>query len=191
MTSTNQLAETMNSAARVGALILAIVAFAAIWETDAKRRDDWIALQNRSSSPIVMAAHVSLPESEGAVVSQTQITDSAIVLEASHPVKAESIQQLAQRIEPAKPVVRNVSSSNTGGSVWSNLKLPAEIAPGAYRVVDSRGRIDLIRLGAGTAGNGPKMYSFESDGVTTYFIRIDEPAADIEASVDPDQTQRG
>jgi hypothetical protein len=189
MKSTNQLADAVNGGARVGALILAVVAFAAIWETDAKRKDDWVAQQNRTFTPLPIAYNGATDENENlaAITSERQksttITSVAAVesfkLEESKLAERSNSSTVGQQESQQRQIV-----STAGDSLWSNLKLPESIAPGSYRIVDTQGRVDFIRLGSGESTQGPKMYSVESAGVTTYFIRIDGQADHIEASVE-------
>jgi hypothetical protein len=184
MKSTNQLTENLNAGARVGALVLAVVAFAGIWENDAQHRDDQIAQRNRVSSPLGFVnvdrnqSHTSIVATKTVgrtILSVGQVTDRIVrPTRKSRPDRPLVLRDASSTAETEDDVSLNASS------VWSNLTLPESIAAGSYRIVDTRGRVDFIRLGTGPSV-GPNMYSVQSAGITTYFIRIEEPI--IEAAV--------
>lgn len=96
----------------------------------------------------------------------------------------ESEHWLARRVaKPSETVAqgsdrdttRDVASSRTQ-PVKSSRSLPKNIAPGQYVVADSRGQVEHIRVTSAmtTSPTEQSHYTLKLDGVTLYFIRVDE-----------------
>ncbi|NQV25212.1 MAG: hypothetical protein HQ518_12685 [Rhodopirellula sp.] len=115
------LMESTDAAARVGALFVAVALFAAMWESDSPAtasHDNWLA--RRAGSPAtVVEVHV---ESSGSA-------DSAV---------AEGVTS-----NESKPVFGSVSLQSGNSQPYP---MPAGIARGEYRVVDSFGMTDTLRV---------------------------------------------
>jgi hypothetical protein len=193
MKSSNQLAETINAAARVGALILAIAAFAVIWETDGKSREKWVAHREKAASTYQVAKKTRRPATRRLVRKETVARKDTVVRRDAKrlPVADRAVQTQAaaqvREIPASSPSRTNVVVTN---SLWSNLKMPDSMAPGNYRIVDTLGHVEFMQLGTGSAGNGPMLYTVETNGVTTFFIRLDALPTDIKTATDNKRSTR-
>lgn len=145
------MARKAGAAARVVLLMMAVVFFAILWDSDSPQaRETWLArraaLRHRAAaiSPTVSVRAEPAPNARP-----------------SRPVAA--IQTVSSRVE---------ESLTAADQHWT---LPAGIAPGTYRVVDSTGRISLLTVPAASvseSGSAPEIYTVEQGALRIYYIRI-------------------
>ncbi|MHC4880843.1 MAG: hypothetical protein ACYTGL_30695, partial [Planctomycetota bacterium] len=91
--------------------------------------------------------------------------------------------EIASLIESQLPGSRHSTISLAGYSTELD-NLPAGIAPGRYRVVDSSGTISSLVVSESTIGSrrsvvSRAMYTLHRNGVTRYFIRVEDTAPEI------------
>ncbi|MDA1162004.1 MAG: hypothetical protein O3B13_02770 [Planctomycetota bacterium] len=148
------LAESADSAARVGVLFLAVAMFAAMWESDAssKQDDNWLAARARTKFVVAQSDENASLE----IVSQTG------EVQKNKPNTSDTFGEVS---------IRRVSGSP--------YPLPVGIVPGEYRVVDSRGSVETLHITqeiASVTGNieslGLGQYVIADAERTIYFIRI-------------------
>lgn len=147
------LARKAGAAARVVLLMMAVVFFAILWDSDSPQaRETWLA---RRAALRHRAAAIS------PTVSVSVRAEPAPNARPSSP--AAAIQTVSSRVE---------ESLTAADQHWT---LPAGIAPGTYRVVDSTGRISLLTVPAASiseSGSAPEMYTVEQGALRIYYIRI-------------------
>jgi hypothetical protein len=124
------MVESANAAARIGALMLSVLVFAAMWESDSK------------------------PQTEEL--------------------------RLVQRAEPVRQESATVTTIAPEYGQTRSLPLPAEIAPGHYRVVDSAGTVSSLVVqesiaDLNTSTDPLGIYSLQHGDRTLYFIRVEDP----------------
>ena len=165
------MVESVNAASRVGALMLSVVIFAAMWESDspAKPRNHQVASR----------------------MSAEQITDSDESL-SYDPQRTDNSAELNSLL-PTSLIDSRVSTVSLMGHVTSSDALPSGIAPGRYRIVDSDGTIDSILVSEAMAGvkrliQPRDFYTLRLDNRTRYFIRIESPAETV-ASAETDDAR--
>ena len=161
-TRTSQMVESANAAARIGALMLSVLVFAAMWESDSPAKPQEHGLASRLSGPQINTQSESeshaAQQSDGSAELNTLLTTSLID--------------------------SRVSMVGLTGNVTSSDSLPTGIAPGRYRVVDSDGAVDSLFVSEAVAGAQTQiqprdLYTLQFDNRTRYFIRIESPAAAV------------
>ena len=152
------MVDSVNAASRVGALLLSVVVFAAMWESDspAESQEHWLVSR----------------------VSREQI-DTAAEPPQSYDRQTELNSLLTMSMSGSQ--LSMVSAVNAAGTSTS---LPSGIAPGRYRVVDSDGAVESIFVSeamTGTAGSTqPRdFYTLRLDTRTRYFIRVKSAVATV------------
>lgn len=97
--------------------------------------------------------------------------------ESEHWLARRAAQQSETVAQKSREESTPESVSSQAQTVAESRVLPENIAPGQYVVADSRGQVKQIRVTAGMAVSDPveqPHYMLEVDGVTLYFIRVDE-----------------
>ncbi len=156
------MVESVNAASRVGALVLSLIVFAAAWESDSHPTSVEHRLVLRTVGPTAIA------QNDAVIQTRHDATDIN-AFETLLPTSFQTVQF------PVAGIPRNLSATNN---------LPAGIAPGRYRVVDSDGTIDSIVVSHPATGSGqltptPSLYTLQLGSRTRYFIRIESPEAEI------------
>ena len=170
-TRTSQMVESVNAASRVGALMLSVLIFAAMWESDSPAKPQEHGLASRSS---------------GSQIS-TQIES------VSHTSQQSNSSAELNTLLTTSLIDSRVSIVGLTGNVTSFGSLPTGIAPGRYRVVDSDGAVDSLFVSEAMAGAQHQiqprdLYTLQLDNRTRYFIRIESPAATV-ASAEADDVR--
>ncbi len=153
-----------HAAARVFALLLATVGFGAMWQCDSQYQQEVLAHRERERESLVSV--VAAPHDE----------DDA---DPAHPAGTQMLSDdSAAPVSQTQVTLRDVSHVRD----WT---LPAGIVPGEYRVVDSRGAVDLVRItpadvidqGSIAGREAREMYLFDTPDRRVYFIRVASPDA--------------
>lgn len=152
-----QIARKAGAAARVVLLMMAVVFFAVLWDSDSPQvRETWMA---RRAEMRRRAA-------------------ASVTLRPAVPALAASISEThrSRTVVPLQTVSSDVErESSTIDLHWT---LPIGIAPGTYRVVDSTGRISRLTVPASAGSStapGPELYTVEQGSLKIYYIRISTP----------------
>jgi hypothetical protein len=124
--------------------------------------------------------------------------DAARALSTSEAVSHAPSQHPSQRGGPDDSTLARLERCRTG---LVGMTLPTGIAPGPYRVVDSRGRSELIVVPAPGSSERealplcsrphPLYLHDDADGTRRYFIRLDDPLdriSAVDAGVSPRST---
>lgn len=158
----------IHAAARVCVLLLATVGFGAMWQGDSQYQQEALAHRERERESLVAAADDADP---------------------AHPAGSQMLSDdSAAPVSQTQVALRNVSHAG-------NWTLPAGIVAGEYRVVDSRGAVDRIRItradlneqGSVAEREAREIYLFDEPERRVYFIRM--TSVDAISSRDG-QTQR-
>lgn len=141
------LAESADAAARVGVLFVAVAMFAVMWESDSPPADV-------SDNWLARRAGVSRP--------------------ATAPDERLSKSDKNSGLRETSSLLTGVSASS---AIVVEYPLPAGIAPGRYRAVDSLGNVQTVRvtseMATGIRAKSPlAQYIVEQGDRTIYFIRI-------------------
>jgi hypothetical protein len=159
------MVDSVNAASRVGALVLSLVVFAAMWESDSPPA--------QSKSRLV----IRTGECQGTTQSD------AVLQSRRHAAESSSFGTLLPTSlqTPQTSVVSFISSLSTDGD------LPHGIAPGRYRVVDSDGMVDSIVISHSTSGSqrpvqAQSFYTQQLGSRTRYFIRIESSESGVAAT---------
>ena len=163
---TQQTTDVATAAARAVVLGIAVLMFAAIWQSDQSHANEQtVAGHSRRSRFFARDCNsgtftVSVPSGHGSTIGLAR-TDSRL-------------ERRDRRSSRLAAVARHVSPQ-TGTAA-----LPEGISSGTYRVVDSLGSVATLRVTADKASvrdgqSERSQYIVETDGVTRYFIRI-QPA---------------
>lgn len=143
------LVQSVDAAARVGVLFVAVAMFAAMWESDlpstSSSDNHWLARRAGVTSSIANAAG-----------GQIETTDRS----QSHAGRASVLKLARMQIATAQA-----------------YPMPAGITPGEYRVVDSLGMMDTLRVTAEMVSlrrshKASDQYIIENSDRKIYFIRI-------------------
>lgn len=155
------MARKAGAAARVVLLMMAVVFFAILWDSDSPQaRDTWLA---RRAALRHRAAAISPTVSVSVRAEPAPSVGAQSVPEVRRSRSTTAIQTVSSRVE---------ESLTAADQHWT---LPAGIAPGTYRVVDSTGRISLLTVPAASvseAGPAPEMYTVEQGALRIYYIRL-------------------
>tara|TARA_R110002072_G_scaffold303099_1_gene493405 strand:- start:107659 stop:108156 length:498 start_codon:yes stop_codon:yes gene_type:complete len=144
----NNLVQSADAAARVGVLFVAVALFAAMWESD--------------SPPAEASDNHWLARRAG-----------ALTIDAAGNEPAESVNQTRDQIK-AQPVFEPVSHPAV---ITQPYPMPVGIAPGEYRVVDSRGMTETLNVSAEMVSmqkfdENRDQYIIENGDRKIFFIRI-------------------
>lgn len=143
----NNLIQSVDAAARVGVLFVAVAMFAAMWESDlpstSSRDNHWLARR----------AGITIVNADGGQIATTDRSPS-------HAGRASVLKLSAMQIATAHA-----------------YPIPAGIAPGEYRVIDSLGMLDTLRVTAEMVSlhrshKASDQYIIENNDRKIYFIRI-------------------
>jgi len=143
------LAKSVDASARVGVLLIAVVMFAAMWESDlqptSSSDDHWLTERAGVTSSIAHADN-----------GQLETTDRS----QSHAGRASVLKLAGIQIATTQA-----------------YPMPAGIDPGEYRVVDSLGMMDTLRVTAEMVSlhrshKASDQYIIENGDRKIYFIRI-------------------
>ena len=177
---THTIANKAHAAARVCLLFLTTVSFGALWDRDSQFQQEVLARREQGRESLVAAADDADPahpagsqmlsDDSAAPASQTQIAREIGLPPVELPSNANRLEAFPTK---NSVVVRDVS--HVGG--WA---LPLGIVPGDYRVVDSRGAVDLVRIspadvidqGSIAGREAREMYLFDDSERRVYFIRV-------------------
>lgn len=143
------LAQSADAAARVGVLFVAVAMFAAMWESDSP------PTSNSDDHWLARRAGVSTS------VADRDDEQSDLV------ERSQARTERASVFEPASLQTANVQP----------YPIPAGIVPGEYRVVDSLGMMDTLRITAEMVSHrdshkASDQYIIENGDRKIYFIRI-------------------
>ncbi len=164
-TRTAQMVETVNATARVGALFVSILLFAAMWQSDLSE------VQQSEGHWLARRAGLKLPT----VVAQ-QKTDER------QTAQVKAATEIASLLD--SQFVPHFSTVSFASHSFDTTDLPAGIAPGRYRVVDSAGTVSSLVVSDSMIGSqrpvvSRAVYTMHRDGVTLYFIRVEDAATEI------------
>lgn len=170
---TSQMADSVSAASRVGALLLSVVVFAAMWESDTPAESGRHWLASRAAGQAPLAARTPGLRMEEAAARWEQLMSPAAVSHTLLPSDRPRATLAAGRL-PA-------------------VALPDGIVPGCYRVVETDGSVHSILITEGMAGAGQpvqprRCYTVGHGRRTRYFIRI-EPSR-LQAAASETETRR-
>ncbi|MGZ0171440.1 MAG: hypothetical protein ACKVHE_17990 [Planctomycetales bacterium] len=148
------LVQSADAAARVGVLFFAVAMFAAMWESDSP--------PSSSSDDHWLARRAGASAS---VAARDDKSSPAVQHSGSRTSVRSTFESVSQHSATARP-----------------YPMPAGIAPGEYRVVDSFGMTDTLHVTAETvlhrgSQNASDQYVIENGDRKIYFIRIQGNAA--------------
>lgn len=167
---TRGITHPAHAAARVFLLLIATVGFGAMWQSDSQYQQEALAHRERERE-------------RESLVAETDDADPA------HPAGSQMLSDDSDApVSQTQITLRDVSHVRD----WT---LPAGIVPGEYRVVDSRGAVDLVRITSADVGyqgsvaerEAREMYLFDEPERRVYFIRV---ASTDAISGRDEQTQR-
>ncbi|MBI1315143.1 hypothetical protein GC176_27950 [bacterium] len=154
---TSQMVESVNAAARVGALCVSVLLFAAMWESDSpsEPQTHWLARR--------------------AGVTQSHSDEMRV------PTSHTSMRRTAadfNRLLSTPTVTPEFSTVSLEGRSTPDFVLPVGIAPGCYRVVDSTGTVSSITVSESTVDlqrdvRPRGLYTSHTGNQTRYFIRVE------------------
>lgn len=160
--STESVSERAGAAARVLLLLLSLSFFAALWESDSPVvRESWLARQARQRQQHIEPA---------------QVEPSEVQVEASDSMTSDSVTQPSENESVAVSLVTHETTSASGASEVDRVAalLPPDIAPGSYRVVDTRGSVSLVVVPESRQKQNERLdlYAVNDGDRMIYFIRL-------------------
>ncbi len=168
-TRTSQMVESVNAASRLGALMLSVLIFAAMWESDSSAKPQEHGLASRLSGSQISSQSESV----------------------SHTSQQSNVSAELNTLLTTSLIDSRVSMVGLMGNVTSSGSLPTGIVPGRYRVVDSDGTVDSLFAARNDGRGRNTRFSLETLHAAArktelrYFIRIESPAATV-ASAEAD-----